>query len=116
MIWWISTSGSAQARSRSVCAVYGIQAYSSNAEPPLRLELCGMASTWQSPVQASSSHFQSRSGRFSIATDEPPHSGTASPRKMTLRCRWPKPGGFAVHSYAGKVVKRPGSLNVSAFR
>ena len=101
---------------RHVAGVYGIQAYSSKADPPLRFELCGMPSTRQSPVQAVLSHSQSRSVRFSIATDEPPHSGTASPRNITFLCRWPKPGGFAVHSYAGKVVKRPGSLTASAFR
>ena len=108
MIWWISTSGSAQARRRSISGVNRVQPNSPNASPPLRLELCGMATTWQSPVQAASSHSQSRSGRLRISTAAPPHSGTASPRKMTLRCRW-LPPGVVVHSYPGKVVNTPGS-------
>ena len=50
MIWWISTSGSAQARSRSVAGVYGIQAYSSKADPPP----AAAAGRW--PQTCSSSH------------------------------------------------------------
>ena len=80
-----------------------------NATPWLQLVLCGIANTWQAPVQAASSHSQSRSGICRIAVAAPPHSGICSPRNMTLRCRWPAPGGMPDHSYAVKVVKRPGS-------